>query len=72
MFIKVTDGSSEFKDKHFIVESLKDAIKDIGYEKVVKVIIDNANVMKAAGVLIECKYPKIFWTCVVHTLNLAL
>ncbi|KAL4611970.1 hypothetical protein ACB092_08G164500 [Castanea dentata] len=73
VFIKAIDGSGEFKDKHYIAGVLKDAIKDIGYEKVVQVITDNASVMKAAGSLIEGEYPKIFWTlCVVHTLNLAL
>ena len=73
MFIKAIDGSSEYKNKNFIVELLKDAIKDIGYKKVVQVITDNANVMKVAGALIKGEYPKIFWTtCVVHTLNLAL
>ena len=52
---------------------LKDAIKEIGYKKVIQVITDNANVMKAAGAFIEGEYPKIFWTtCVAHTLNLAL
>ena len=35
MFIKAIDGSSEYKDKHFIAELLKDAIKEIGYQKVV-------------------------------------
>ena len=34
-FIKAINGSSEYKDKHFIAELLKDAIKEIGYEKVV-------------------------------------
>ena len=73
MFIKAIDGSSEYKDKHFIVELLKDAIKDIGYKKVIQVITDNANVMKVAGALIKGEYSKIFWTpCVVYTLNLAL
>ena len=73
MFIKAIDGSSEYKDKHYIAELLKDATKEIGYEKVFQVITDNANVMKAAGALIEGEYPKIFWTtCVVHTLNVAL
>ena len=52
---------------------MKDAIKEIGYEKVVQVIIDNANVMKFVGALIEGEFPKIFWTpCLVHTLNLVL
>ena len=73
VFIKAIDGSGEFKDKHFIVRVLKDAIKEIGHEKVVQVIANNANMMKAAGVLIKGEFPKIFWTpCVIHTLNLAL
>ena len=73
VFIKALDASSEYKDKHFIAGLLKDDIKEIGHEKVVQVITNNANVMKAAGALIEGEYPKIFWTpCVVHTLNLVL
>ena len=73
VFIKAIDGSGEFKDKYYIAGVLKDAIKEIGHEKVVQVIIDNASVMKSAGALIEGEYPKIFWTPrVVHTLNLAL
>ena len=52
---------------------LKDAIKEIGHEKVIQVITDNANMMKAARALIEGEFSKIFWTpYVVHTLNLAL
>ena len=58
VFIKAIDGSGEFKDKHYIAGVLKNAIKEIGHEKIVQVIIDNA---------------KIFWTpCVVHTFNLVL
>ena len=73
VFIKAIDGSSKFKDKHFIGVVLKDAIKKIGHEKVVQVITDNASVMKFTIALIEGEYPKIFWTpCVVHTVNLAL
>ena len=73
VFIKAIDGSDEFKDKHYIDGVLKDAIKEIGHEKIVQVIIDNASVMKFTRALIEWEYPKIFWThCVVHTLNLAL
>ncbi|KAL4653424.1 hypothetical protein ACB092_01G302200 [Castanea dentata] len=55
VFIKAIDGSGEFKDKHYIAGVLKDAIKEIGHEKVVQVITDNASVMKAAGSLIETK-----------------
>uniref|UniRef100_A0A2N9H6R9 DUF659 domain-containing protein n=1 Tax=Fagus sylvatica TaxID=28930 RepID=A0A2N9H6R9_FAGSY len=67
------DGTKEYKDKYYISELLMNVIKEIGPEKVVQVITDNAYVMKAAGSLIEAEYPHIFWTpCVVHTLNLAL
>ena len=47
VFIKAIDGSGEFKDKHYIVGVLKDAIKDIGHEQVVQVTTDNASVMKS-------------------------
>ena len=33
--IKAIDGSSEYKGKNFIVGLLKEAKKEIGYEKVV-------------------------------------
>ncbi|KAL4627980.1 hypothetical protein ACB092_05G204900 [Castanea dentata] len=55
VFIKAIDGSDKFKDKHYIAEVLRDAIKKIGHDKVVQVINDNANVMKSAGALIEAK-----------------
>ena len=42
-------------------------------QNVVQVITDNASNCKAAGDLIEGRFPHIYWTpCVVHTLNLAL
>ncbi|XP_075669755.1 uncharacterized protein LOC142639469 [Castanea sativa] len=53
VFIKAIDGSSEFKDKHYISGVLRDAIKEIAHDKVVQVINDNANVMKSVGALIE-------------------
>ncbi|XP_023888941.1 uncharacterized protein LOC112001006 [Quercus suber] len=58
VFIKAVDGSGEFKDKHYIAGVLKDAIKEIGHEKVAQVIIDNASVMKSVGALIEAKNTK--------------
>ena len=42
VFIKAIDGSGELKDKHYIAEVLKDVVKEIGHEKVVQVILDNA------------------------------
>ena len=35
VFIKSIDRSGEFKNKHYIARVLKDAIKEIGHEKVV-------------------------------------
>ena len=70
VFINAIDGSGEFKDKHYIARVLKDAIKDIGHEKVVQVITDNANMMKSAGALIEGEHPKIFWTPLLSTLSI--
>ena len=73
VFIKAIDGSGEFKEKHYIIGVLKDAIKETGAEKVVQIITDNASVIKFAGALIEGEYSKIFLTpCVIHTLNLVL
>ena len=40
---------------------------------VVQIVTDNTLVCKAVGLIIEAKFPSIYWTpCVVHTLNLAL
>ncbi|XP_057550448.1 uncharacterized protein LOC130828480 [Amaranthus tricolor] len=74
LFLKVVDCSEEVKDKDFIASLLNDAIEEVGYDKfVVQILTDNASNCKAAGELIEGRYPHIFWTpCIVHTLNLAL
>ncbi|XP_073137192.1 uncharacterized protein [Henckelia pumila] len=64
---------SEYKDKTLISKLLINAINEVGHQNVVQVVTDNAPVCKAAGLLVEVKYPHIFWTlCVVHRLNLAL
>ena len=48
-------------------------IEDVGVDSCVQIITDNAPVCKAAGMIVEAKYPQIFWTpCIVHSLNLAL
>jgi hypothetical protein len=73
IFLRAIDTSGETKDKHFIAEKLEEGLVEIGMHNVVQIITDNAPNCKAAGLLIEGKYPNIFWTpCVVHTLNLAL
>ncbi|XP_057518312.1 uncharacterized protein LOC130799224 [Amaranthus tricolor] len=70
----VVDCSGEVKDKDIIASLLNDAIEEVGDDKfVIQILTDNASNCKAAGELIEGRYPHIFWTpCIVHTLNLAL
>ncbi|KAK8913951.1 hypothetical protein KSP39_PZI024294 [Platanthera zijinensis] len=73
LFIRAVNCEGEYKDKTFIAKLLGEVIHEVGHEKVVQVITDNAATCAAAGSIIEGIFPKIFWTpCVVHTLNLAL
>ncbi|XP_028100995.1 uncharacterized protein LOC114300304 [Camellia sinensis] len=73
VFLKVINCEGEHKDKFFISNLVSQAIEEVGHQNVIQVITDNASVCSATGLLIESKYPNIFWTpCVVHTLNLAL
>ena len=73
MFIKIEDCSGELKDAQFIANVLATAIDQIGSNKVVQVIMDNALVYKVASLIIESRYEHIFWTpCIFHNLNLIL
>ncbi|XP_010473954.1 PREDICTED: uncharacterized protein LOC104753391 [Camelina sativa] len=73
LFMKAVDCAGEVKDKFFISNLMKEVINEVGHQKIVQIITDNAANCKAAGEIIECTYPHIYWTpCVVHTLNLAL
>ena len=73
MFIKAVNCAGEVKDKHFIAKLMQEVIDEVGHQNVVQVVTDNAANCKAAGEIIEGRYPHIYWTpCVVHTLNLAL
>jgi len=73
MFLKALDCSDEVKDRDFIAEQMRDVIMEVGHLNVVQIVTDNTLVCKAVGLIIEAKFPSIYWTpCVVHTLNLAL
>ncbi|KAJ9152351.1 hypothetical protein P3X46_025925, partial [Hevea brasiliensis] len=43
MFIKSIDYSGEVKDKQFIANLLKEVIDELGRQKAIQVIIDNAS-----------------------------
>lgn len=73
MFLKAIDCLGITQDNLFITNLIKEVINEIGHEKVVQVVTDNATNCKVAGQIIESLYPTVVWTpCVVHTLNLAL
>jgi len=67
------DYSDKFKTAINIVESVIQTIESIGPCNVIQVITDNASNCKAAGAIIEDRYPNIFWlACLVHTMNLLM
>ena len=73
VFLKAVDALGKYKDAQYMGELFIKIIEDVGVESCVQMITDNAPVCKAAGMIVEAKYPQIFWTpCIVHSLNLAL
>jgi hypothetical protein len=60
MFLRAEDCSGEVKDNKFIADILISAIKQVGPTNVVHVIIDNAPVCKAVGLIVESRYNHIF------------
>jgi hypothetical protein len=73
VFLKAMDALGKYKDAQYMGELFIKVIEDVGVDSCVQIIIDNAPVCKATGMIVEAKYPQIFWTpCIVHSLNLAL
>jgi len=73
MFLRAINSEGEVKRKEYIAEKLIAVIEEVGAKNVVQVVTDNAANCKGAGMIVEQKYNRIFWTpCVVHILNLAL
>jgi hypothetical protein len=72
LFLKAVDALGKYKDSHFMGELFIKVI-DVGVDSCVQIITDNAPVCKAGGMVVEAKYPQIFWTpYIVHSLNFAL
>jgi hypothetical protein len=72
MFLRAINAAGDTKSKEYIFERLVETIDFIGAENVVQVVTGNASNCRGARLMVEQKYPHIFWTpCVVHTLNLA-
>ncbi|KAG4990910.1 hypothetical protein JHK87_024367 [Glycine soja] len=67
------DCSNEIKEKDSIAKHMREVIMEVGPSNIVQIVMDNATIFKAAGLIIKAQFPSIYWTpCVVHTLNLAL
>ena len=73
VFLSAHAYSNLYKTGINIAQPLLETIQTIGPCNVIQVITDNAANCKAAGAIIEDKYPKISWSgCLVHTLNLLM
>eukprot|EP00268_Persea_americana_P007446 TRINITY_DN12767_c0_g1_i8.p1 TRINITY_DN12767_c0_g1~~TRINITY_DN12767_c0_g1_i8.p1 ORF type:complete len:101 (-),score=10.75 TRINITY_DN12767_c0_g1_i8:269-571(-) len=68
MFLKDVDASGIYKDATYMSELFLLVVEEVGPSKVVQILTNNAVVCKAAGKLVEGKYPHIFRT----PMNLAL
>lgn len=73
VFLKALDALGQYKDVQYMGELFIKVIEYVGVDSCVKIITDNAPVCKDAGMIVEARYPQVFWTpCIVHLLNLAL
>jgi hypothetical protein len=73
IFLSAHDYSDHYKTGINIAKALLKTIQEIGPYNVIQVIIDNVANCKAAGAIIEDRYPNIFWSgCLVHTMNLLM
>ncbi|KAM0906231.1 hypothetical protein ACQ4PT_016912 [Festuca glaucescens] len=73
LFLDSVDCSSIKKDGKYIFELVDKCIDDIGADKVVQVVTDNASVNVAAASLMKAKRPSIFWNgCAAHCIDLML
>ena len=73
IFFYSVDCSSVQKNGKYIFDLVDNCIEDIGADKVVQVVIDNASVNVAAASLMKAKRPSIFWNgCAAHCIDLML
>jgi len=60
MFLNSVNAEEEVKNWHYIAEKLEDCIKEVGAQNVLQIITENAFACKAAGAIMESKFPHIF------------
>ncbi|XP_047320586.1 uncharacterized protein LOC124924617 [Impatiens glandulifera] len=72
-FLSSREDSDSAHTGDYIFEYVDKCIEDIGEDKVVQVVTDNALNNMAAKRLLKVKRPNVFWTsCAAHTMNLML
>ena len=61
------------KDADYLFKLMKKVVEEVGPEKVVQIVTDNAAPMKAAGRTLMEEFPNLYWTpCAAHCLDLIL
>ncbi|XP_047326444.1 uncharacterized protein LOC124930127 [Impatiens glandulifera] len=72
-FLSSREDSDSAHTGDYIFEYVDKCIEDIGEDKVVQVVTDNALNNMEAKRLLKVKRPNVFWTsCAAHTMNLML
>ena len=67
------DAIGKYKDAQYMGELFIKIIEDVGVNSCVQIITDNAPVCKVAGMIVEAKYPQVFWIFwIAQSFNLAL
>jgi len=73
MFLKSINISNVVKDAKQMFELLDSVIEEIGEDNVMQVVTDGATNFVAAGMMLEEKRTKLFWSpCAAHCLDLIL
>lgn len=73
VFFKTTPTGAESHTRQFIADEMSKVIEEVGEEKFLGVVTDNAANMKSAWRLLKKKYPRLnVYGCVAHGLNLLM
>ena len=59
LFLKAVDALGKYKDAQFMGDLFIKTIEEVGVDSCVQIITDNAPVCKAAGMIVEAKYPQV-------------
>jgi hypothetical protein len=66
VYLKAIYALGKYKDAHYIGESFSKFTKAMDVNSCVQIITDNSLVRKVVDMIMETKYPQIFWTtCIV-------